>query len=501
MSEQWTMRNESAEALDGIERGGWREVVRLHAEEPAARSTDLDRVVAAEIALYLDRLDEIRESLAGISSTDITARGEAGTVVRRTALILAEVALLRGDTAARPFEELAAAAAEAGDRLGALRARYDVGRAYRKLGRRLDALEVLTVARDDARALGNAYYEGLVELERGSALHDLGDTSRARTALERALALLEASEGLRHFGVCLRVLGRVVEDSGDAERAVDMLARAEEIADRLGVVTDALEARVDMAGALVSVGRPAEAEARLDSVLGESHPPSLSKLELRARALLAIARCERGRYTEAAEAASECVRLASLVGEETDRLGAQLLLQRAKALAGDAEAADDLRRLVSAADERGNKTHRIEVRAYMAEVLRRAHSLEAARWLREALEHPGGVREGWLGAVVARIGRDLDSAPMRIGDRGELVIDPTLEWPPLEAVREAVDRYMFERAVAVAGNPTAAGRLIGQTAYQMFCLKRYLNGQTPRPSRSKKAGAVLQRRSRRRNLA
>ena len=34
------------------------------------------------------------------------------------------------------------------------------------------------------------------------------------------------------------------------------------------------------------------------------------------------------------------------------------------------------------------------------------------------------------------------------------------------------------------GNASAAGRLIGESPYQMFCLLRYHKGESPRPSRS-----------------
>ena len=94
----------------------------------------------------------------------------------------------------------------------------------------------------------------------------------------------------------------------------------------------------------------------------------------------------------------------------------------------------------------------------------------------------------------------LARAPIRVDERDRLIVDTSLSWPTIKAAREATERFIYDRAMAATGgNASAAGRLIGESRYQMHHLGRILRGEAPRPSRSKDPEAKLRKPVRRRS--
>jgi hypothetical protein len=92
----------------------------------------------------------------------------------------------------------------------------------------------------------------------------------------------------------------------------------------------------------------------------------------------------------------------------------------------------------------------------------------------------------WLAFELSRVDRDRLRAPVRINADGTLVVDTRLSWPQLKHAREALERYLLDRALdETAGNAAAAGRLIGETRYQMHYLRRIFERGEGRPSRAR----------------
>jgi hypothetical protein len=216
--------------------------------------------------------------------------------------------------------------------------------------------------------------------------------------------------------------------------------------------------------------------------------------------LLSLAQCATARIRESGRTARLALQVAERDGNEEDVYEARLLVARSRVLTGSDEAIEDLRELVRQADERSVDVHRVQSRIFLAQSLIDESPVEAHALCAEArtllVEQPGE----WLTAELERVEYLISHAPIHVDEYGRLVIDTRVSWPTIKAAREAAERYIYDRAIThTAGNASAAGRLIGESRYQMHHLGRILRGEAPRPSRSKAADAAVRKPKRRRS--
>jgi hypothetical protein len=119
--------------LSAIDRGRFADAIEYVNANPASEALD-EILLRAEVALYLDRLDEADESLASFpneSRQPLDDPSEIGSVARRVLLVEAGVQYARGrfDATLDLASRARAASRTAGDGGLELRAAYDQGRA------------------------------------------------------------------------------------------------------------------------------------------------------------------------------------------------------------------------------------------------------------------------------------------------------------------------------------------------------------------------------------
>jgi tetratricopeptide (TPR) repeat protein len=494
--------------LDRLDGGGFRLAVDMYEAGHTPASGAPGALWRAEVAVYLDRREDALRALAEVPGAlldKLTDPGAEGDLARRHRLAASALAYADGayGEALAHAEAVLAASAEADDARARRRAAYDAGRALRRQGRYDDARGRLDDAHRMARSEGNDFYLGLVAFNRALAANDLGQAEEAAALALEALALLERAENLRYRALCQNFYGGLLADFGRLDDALVLCSEAEATAVELGVFEDTLRAATGRARVLLSLGRYEEAAERLAELVGWQRGSANSFLEFHALCLLSVAQFAAGRHADAAESAGAALALARIVGTAEDVLDAELLDARAAAWSPDgrASAVARLRDFVRTADASGTPIQRLESRAYLAQALAASDPLEAYALCAEVRSMPALAAAGWIARELERAEGDLARGPIRLDERGALVIDPSLHWPTLRLAREAVERYLVTRAVGESGgNLSAAGRLLGESRYQMFALNRFLQGRSPRPSRGKAgpgaAGAPARRRAR-----
>ena len=347
-------------------------------------------------------------------------------------------------------------------------------------------MEWLTSARREASAQANRFYQGLIGYNVGVCLYEISDSSAA-AVLEEALALLVATEDLRHRAVCETGFGRVLVDRGEFERAVGLLDHAQTTLAGLGVEAEVLDAANAAARAFLSAGKPEAAAARLEPLLNVEGAPLDPRSRLVSLGLLTLARCEARQYVAASESGRQALRIAEAAGDASDVLDARIVLARAESLRGVPAAVQELRELAEEADASWTGPRRVRVMIFLAEAARADSPLEAYELLDRVLAMPREWAVGETAGILARLRADLESGPIRRGPGGEIVIDTErATYPRLQTALDLVERRLVERALEkTGGNASAAARLLGESRYRMFSLQRYLQGKTPRPSRGK----------------
>jgi tetratricopeptide (TPR) repeat protein len=473
--------------LAELDQGRYAMAIEAYENNAPPVTSALTDIWRAEVALYLDRLDDAAGYAANLESElapHLRAASATGNLARRRQLICAEILYYQSDYLAardliRPITEYAE---NAGDAHAQIRAWLDLGRVSRRQGHDTLALRKLGIAAELARDYGNLWFDGVIELNEGLCLYRLNDVSAAERALTRALGLLRETENLRCAAVCANALGRALADLGREEEALAHITEAEKIAARLGIVSDALRGGVDAAWALTTLGRHTEAERKLVDLLGEARAGADAAAELASLKLLTLVQIGQGKPEEAERTAEEVTRLAESGGTETDAFDALLLAARARA--HKEGAIEDLKALVARADQASSERHRLEARIYLAEALASVSPIEAKAAASDARALPALSAPGWLLTILERVEHDLSRAPIRFESEVTLVIDTSTAMPHLKQAREAVERFLYERAMSLTkGNASAAGRLLGASPFQMHCLGRVLRGEAPRPSR------------------
>jgi hypothetical protein len=268
----------------------------------------------------------------------------------------------------------------------------------------------------------------------------------------------------------------------------------------LGIVSDMMSIANNAARALIAGHRFEEAERRLEAIAHKESNDAATMASFYSLCMLSVAQCALGKIREARRSANQAHALAEHEGTEEDQFESQLLMLRARALLGEDSAVDELRDALKRADEVGSDNHRIQARIYLAQALVSESPIEATALCREVRVTSALASGSWLNSELERVEYLLARAPIRVDEQDRLIIDTKLSWPTIKAAREAAERFIYDRAMtATRGNASAAGRLIGESRYQMHHLGRILRGEAPRPSRSKDPDAAQRKPIRRRS--
>lgn len=495
----------SIDALDHLDHGHFRDAVALVDQRAPSQSDAADRLWHAEVRLYLDQLDAaaaLVDSLQAILQPHLRDASPAGACARRRHLIAAEIAYFRGQyerAVALANEALEASEATADDQ-HQMRATFDSGRTLRRRAEYATSLETLLIASHRAERGANAFYGGMIAYNRAICCYELCDYERLNEYIAEARESLQASEGLRYFALAENLRGLVLTELGDVAGGMAVFNEAERIASSLGITSDLLSIANNAARALIATQKNEEAEKRLVHLIDWDSPASLTMAHFYSLCLLSIAQAAQGKIREARRSAQIANDLAASYGNEDDRFEAGILLLRARALSGEEAAIEELRAKVTTADARGTEYQRVQARIYLAHALVAESPIEATNYCREVRGMAVVPTGSWLLSELERVEFLLARAPIRIDEQDRLIIETNLSWPTIKAAREAAERYIYERAMsATRGNASAAGRLIGESRYQMHHLGRILRGEAPRPSRSKDPDAAAKKPIRRRS--
>jgi tetratricopeptide (TPR) repeat protein len=479
--------------LGAVDRGQFAAAIEYVNANPATEALD-EVLLRAEVALYLDRLDEAEEFLASFpneSRLPLDDPSEIGSAARRALLVEAGVQYARGrfDATLDLASRARAAARNASDGILELRSAYDQGRAARRLGRDEEAAVHLAHALSLADALGNEYFAGLIAFNRAQVANDQAVSPEITLDLTmRAISLLERSERLRFHALCQNFYGGLLADLGRIEEALALCESAEATASRLGLLEDTLRAANNRARALLSLKRYEEAIESLTKLVDWERVTGSGFTEYNALSLLAIAHYAVGRYDESRRCAEAALQVAKLALVERDVFDAELLLHRVLTrLAPDRRSEiAKMRALRERAERSGTDIQRLAAAVFLSQLVVEDNPFEARQLCTAARKLPIFPASGWLKLELERVEHDLDNSPVTIDANGRFVIDLTKGWPNRRRVMDVVDEYLFRHSVAAcSGNLSAAGRLIGETPFTMFAMKRAVQGQLVRPSRAR----------------
>jgi tetratricopeptide (TPR) repeat protein len=479
--------------LNAVDGGNFRAAIDFANGNTPSEALD-EILLRAEVALYLDRLDEADEHLASLPAecrTHVDEDSDLGSVARRALLVEAGVQYSRGrfdatlDAAARAR----AASKATGDHELELRAAYDQGRAARRLGRDEEAAVHLAYALSLADTLGNEFFAGLIAFNRAQVANDQAVSPEITLDLTmRALSLLERSEHLRFHALCQNFYGGLLADLGRIEEALALCEAAEASASKLGLLEDTLRAANNRARALLSLKRYDEAISSLTKLVDWERVAGSGFTEYNALSLLAIASFAVGKHDESKRFSEAALQVARMALTERDVFDAELLLQRAQTRLADNRRADiaQVRALRERAERSGTDIQRLASSVFLAQLVTEDNPYEARQLCLSARKLPIFSASGWLKLELERVEHDLDNAPVTVDGAGRFVIDISKGWPNRRRVMDVVDEFLFRHSVeASAGNLSAAGRLIGETPFTMFAMKRAVQGQLVRPSRAR----------------
>ncbi len=410
------MENDPSNAAKGramllatLDRGRYADALAT-VEVDAGESDNVDRLLlSAEVALYLDRFDELPALFEQLRDVDLwlDADDETGRHARRARALMVETACFTGDQAQAEqlLRPLLTGAIRANDELAELRAIYDAGRIARHKAEWDLAIDRFERGLELARRLGNRFYEGRLLYALGHARYIQNDVEAALPLLQSSVRLLRETEDLRFRATVESFLGCLLSDLGDGKTALALVDSAEETAGRLGILGDMVTARMNAARTRLALGRYEEAERALTDLLEWERRPETTPIELSTLRLLAIVQCVRGRVPDARRSATEALRLAEIAGNDDDRLEARLLVERVRTLAADEDAGPNaLRELANEADASGTPYVQAEARIYLARALLASDPTQSQSALRRGASASGA--------------RSIRVAPTRARSRG-----------------------------------------------------------------------------------
>ncbi len=200
--------------LASLDHGAYREAIARF--ETTGQSDDpVETLWRAEVAIYLDRLDDARAELDGL--TDVFDR----ELANRAQTLRAEIAFWENslDESRDIIGAVIQSTWESGDHQGHLRATLLRARTELRRGNHAEALERLKEPRRLATVLGNDFFAGIIAHCRAFAHYYLGDYKQAGHAFAEALHLLGTSEGLRWEMTCRTLHASFHSDLGKHEEA------------------------------------------------------------------------------------------------------------------------------------------------------------------------------------------------------------------------------------------------------------------------------------------
>jgi tetratricopeptide (TPR) repeat protein len=469
----------SLSILTALDQGGYREAI-AHYESSEPTGDPVEAVWRAELALYLERLDDVDAELERIDEPldrDLATRVE---------IVRAERAFYGGalEEARELVTPIVQSTWESGDDQGYLRALTLLGRIELRRDNLAVALEKLEEPRRLASLLGNDYFAGFIGHCRTLAYIRMGDYRRASQTVAEALPLLQKAEGGRWTASCRNVHGVVLLELARYEDALAEFEEAETASLELGIVSEALFARNNAAFALLLLDRHDEVIARLRDLLNWGRATSHVYPEIYGLMMLSMTFVELGRYAEAERCAQEVIQLARLTSSDAYEMDGELLRNWAAARSGRPEAAETLEQMIAGCDATGTPVHRAEVRLYLADALASSKPDVAAAFCAEARLISATDEDPRLRKLLHRIERSLAEGPVRIGPHGELVFDPRYGYPDYDAAVEALKRFLVFGAVkASEGNRSEAARKLNLTRSRLHDLWHQLNGEPIRPRR------------------
>ena len=203
-----------------------------------------------------------------------------------------------------------------------------------------DAIAVIRASILLDREAGDRMHLGRKTSNIGQMYADLGDVTRAKEFLQRALDVFESLDDLAGRGDTLAAMAELlVEQVGDLPAAASALDSARTIAERLGDPYDLAHERMVRAALHAAQGDHAASEQAARSAVAHARTAAAAGYELLACAMRAKALAQLGRTDEAREIARDVqsgVRMRGVV-ERAQRV--HLELADALALAGDADGA------------------------------------------------------------------------------------------------------------------------------------------------------------------
>ncbi|HNX49240.1 MAG TPA: winged helix-turn-helix domain-containing protein [Thermoanaerobaculaceae bacterium] len=266
-----------------------------------------------------------------------------------------------------------------GARLMLAAARIQQGRAYRGLGKPVEARAAFAEALGLRQAAGDRAGEGKALSHVAKSDRDAGELEAARQHLEAALRISDQL-GNESESVTSRLdLGAVLLDegriAGGARRLQEALTRVQ----RLGEVGKRALVEVELARLELVRRRPTDATARAQQAIADAQTDHDLATELQARALLARALLSAGRSSEGREEAAKAIRLSARTDDRAIRL--QVATAAAEASVGGGDAASARRDLERALAEAAQAPLgvRLEAELILAVCARRAGDEKSAR--------------------------------------------------------------------------------------------------------------------------
>lgn len=465
-------------ALRALDRGAYREAI-LRYENSSPSDDPIETIWRAEVALYLERLDDARAELHRLA-TPLNRN-----LANRVANIRAELAFYNWalDEAREIVTPVVDWTREAGDDEGYLRASIMLGRIELRRDNAKAALEKLEQPRRLATALGNDYRLGFISHCRALAFYLLGDYKHAGPAMAEAMRLLGQSENGRWEATARNLYGSLLKDLEQFEEALAEFEHAERISLELGIISEALFCRNNAASVLHLMGRYEEVIERITDTLKWERETQFIFAELFTTMILAQAHFELGNYDESERAADELALAAEIAKVPVRVLDGKMMGYRVRARRGDKSAVDALKALVLETSAYGEYLQ-AEVRLYLAEALCSTDPVAAASYCSDATRLAATEESAYLRGLLRRIERTLSEGPIRIGPHGELIIDTRLTWPEYDAAIDAVKRHLILGAVEKSdGNRSEAARKLNLTRSRLHDLWHQLHGEPVRPPR------------------
>jgi len=425
---------------------------------------------AAEIAIYLGRLDEAEAALALAPPSTFAA------------ILDAEFDLGRGayETAIEKLEQL-----DDSDPLAA-RIVLDKARGTVMLERWQDLLRYAELTIVTAQCDRDRAIEGMGYRLRAIALRELGreDEQSDRDFL-RAVELLRESEDLRFrafaevsYASCLVVTDRAVE-------AATLLDSALLTFTSLGLERDAQIAAHALAFADLVAGRYEVALDRSLQALSIDRAQGLPRGESWALKAGALAAVYAGRLDQALELSEALVSLCQMAGSVSELIEAHIIRYRARARAGDSSAVADLQAFLPAVDAIENPVVSATARVIFADAaLGKLPNLQAFAAYDAAMS-TGVPSQPWLAAELRHLDERWKQQPIR-REANNMVIDLT-KTTSLEAEHIILDFARITTAESRARRIEDAAPELGLSRRTFFkvraAVKARLAGEGTKPRR------------------